>query len=125
MKGVQFGLGFDFGNYFGSQANDAICYEDGKIRTKTNHNGGINGGISNGMPILFQCAVKPTASIYKEQDTVDYQSRQPVKLQIQGRHDPTILHRARVVIDSVTALGLLDLACTKQGTDFMKKEVEA
>ena len=125
VKGVQFGLGFDFGNYFGSQANDAICYEDGKIRTKTNHNGGINGGISNGMPILFQCAVKPTASIYKEQDTVDYQSRQPVKLQIQGRHDPAILHRARVVIDSVTALGLLDLACTKQGTDFMKKEVEA
>ena len=125
IKGVQFGLGFQFSDYFGSQANDAICIQDGKIQTKTNHNGGINGGISNGMPILFQCVVKPTASIFKEQDTVDYQSKQPVKLQIQGRHDPAILHRARVVIDSVTALGLLDLLCQQEATKSIKEEVRA
>lgn len=121
VKGVQFGLGFDFASYYGSQVNDAFCVQDGQIRTVTNHNGGINGGISNGMPIRFQCVIKPTASIFKEQDTVDYQTKEPVRLQIQGRHDPAILHRARVVIDSVTALGLLDLCCTNQAYQGMKK----
>ena len=111
VKGVQFGLGFGFEALYGSQANDPFYVKEGQIKTHTNHNGGINGGISNGMPILLQCVVKPTASIFKKQDTVDYQSKQPVKLQIQGRHDPAILHRARVVIDSVCALGLLDLYC--------------
>ncbi len=125
VKGVQFGLGFDFADYYGSQANDAISFKDGKVVTKTNHNGGINGGISNGMPILFQCVIKPTASIFKEQETIDYQSKQPVKLQIQGRHDPAILHRARVVIDSVTALGLLDLLCEQQAANCMRKEERA
>lgn len=121
VKGVQFGLGFAFASYYGSQVNDAFCVQDGQIKTATNHNGGINGGISNGMPIRFQCVVKPTASIFKEQDTVDYQTKQPVKLQIHGRHDPAILHRARVVIDSVTALGLLDLFCTSKAYQGMRK----
>lgn len=122
VKGVQFGLGFGFSDLYGSQANDPFYYKDGKIKTKTNHNGGINGGISNGMPIVLQSVVKPTASIYKEQDTVDYQSKEAVKLQIQGRHDPAILHRARVVIDSVCAIGLLDLYCTNMATKCMKEE---
>lgn len=120
VKGVQFGAGFDFAKLYGSQANDAFCYENG-IRTKTNHNGGINGGITNGMPICFQCVVKPTPSIYKAQETVDYQSKQPVSLQIQGRHDPAIIHRARVVVDSVCALGLLDLYCEREATLAMRE----
>lgn len=121
VKGVQFGLGFGFAELYGSEANDAFCNRGG-IRTLTNHNGGINGGISNGMPILIQSVIKPTASIFKTQQTVDYLSGQETELQIHGRHDPAIIHRARVVIDSVCALGLLDLYCERQGTLSMRNE---
>ncbi len=115
IKGVSFGEGFGFASLKGSQANDAFEYTD-KIQTKTNHNAGINGGITNGMPILIHTCVKPTPSIYKEQDSVDYQTKENVKLQIQGRHDPCIIHRARVVVDSIVAFGLLDCWMSKQAT---------
>ena len=108
VKGVSFGEGFGFASLYGSQANDAFVYTD-RIQTKTNHNAGINGGISNGMPIIIHTCVKPTPSIFKEQESVDYQTKENVKLIIQGRHDPCILHRARVVVDSMVAFGLLDL----------------
>ena len=108
VKGVSFGEGFGFASLYGSQANDAFVYTD-RIQTKTNHNAGINGGISNGMPIIIHTCVKPTPSIFKEQESVDYQTKENVKLVIQGRHDPCILHRARVVVDSMVAFGLLDL----------------
>lgn len=114
VKGVSFGLGFGFAHQKGSQANDAFAMEDGKIITKTNHNAGINGGISNGMPIIIHTVVKPTPSIYKEQDSVDYSTKQNVKLQIQGRHDPCIIHRARIVVDSVIAFSILDLWMSKE-----------
>lgn len=108
VKGVAFGLGFNFSDYKGSEVNDPIAYENHRVITKTNHNGGINGGISNGMPIKIQTCIKPTPSIYKEQDTVNKDTKQAEKLIIQGRHDPAIIHRACVVVDSVLALAILD-----------------
>lgn len=118
VKGVQFGAGFDLVNSNGSTFNDSFCMENGKVVTKTNNNGGINGGISNGMPILFRCAVKPTPSIYKEQDTVNFKQMKNEKITIQGRHDPAIIHRARVVVDSITALVLYDVLIGRFGTDY-------
>ena len=91
---------------------------DGEIVTVTNNNGGINGGITNGMPLIFSCAVKPTPSIYKKQDTVDFKKKENALLQIEGRHDPAIIHRARVVVDSITALTLCDLLIGRFGTDY-------
>lgn len=109
VKGVSFGDGFGFADLYGSEANDAFIVKDGQIVTATNHNGGINGGITNGMPVVVHTVIKPTPSIYKEQDSVDYLKGEPVRLQITGRHDPCIIHRANVVVESVCALGLLDL----------------
>lgn len=109
VKGVSFGLGFGFANLFGSEANDAILCENDRVKTRTNHNGGINGGITNGMPLLINTCIKPTPSIYKEQDTIHKTTHEAEKLMIQGRHDPAIIHRARVVVDSVLALAILDL----------------
>lgn len=108
VKGVSFGLGFGFSDHTGSEVNDPIAYENNRVITKTNHNGGINGGISNGMPIVIQTCIKPTPSIYKEQDTIHKETKQAEKLIIQGRHDPAIIHRACVVVDSVLALAILD-----------------
>ena len=92
---------------------------DQEIVTRTNHNGGINGGISNGMPVLFRCAVKPTPSIYKEQDTADFFTLTEKKILISGRHDPAIIHRARIVVGCVTALVLCDLLTQRFGTDYL------
>ena len=92
---------------------------DQKIVTRTNHNGVINGGISNGMPVIFRCAVKPTPSIYKEQDTADFFILTEKKILISGRHDPAIIHRARIVVDCVTALVLCDLLTQRFGTDYL------
>lgn len=120
VKGVEFGLGFNYKNEYGSTCNDQFIYEDGKVITKTNNNGGINGGISNGMPVIMRTAIKPTPSIYKEQNTVNLQTGENVSLQIKGRHDPAIIHRARVVVDMMTALALGDLLITNYGTNFLK-----
>lgn len=121
IKGVEFGRGFDFSNLRGSQANDPMSIENGKVVTKTNNNGGINGGITNSMPIIFRCAVKPTPTISKEQETVDFVNMKNTTLAAAGRHDPCIVHRARVVVDSVTALVLCDLLSQKFGTDWLAK----
>lgn len=114
IKGVEFGAGFNLCEMLGSQANDPF-YFDNAVKTKTNNNGGINGGISNGMPIIFKCAVKPTPSIYKKQNTVDISNNENVELEIEGRHDPAIIHRARVVVDSMVAIGLVDLFSERYG----------
>ncbi|MDE7226250.1 MAG: chorismate synthase, partial [Ruminococcus sp.] len=113
VKGVEFGAGFGYADMRGSQANDPFRSSGGKIITETNNCGGILGGITNGMPIIFRCAVKPTPSIYKEQNTVDMRDGSNTTLKIQGRHDPAIIHRARVVADSVTALVMYDFLSAK------------
>ncbi|MBO5744872.1 MAG: chorismate synthase [Clostridia bacterium] len=108
IKGIEFGAGFSFANMKGSEANDPFTINDYKITTTTNNNGGINGGISNGMPIVFRCAVKPTPSIMKEQASVNLMSFENTSLTIEGRHDPAIIHRAAHVITAVTAIAILD-----------------
>ena len=119
VKGVEFGLGFGFADLLGSQANDSFRMENGKVVTATNHNGGINGGISNGMPIQIRTVIKPTPSIYQEQETIDYTAKENTVLTIHGRHDPAIIHRARVVVDSVVAIGLVDLFAERYGYLWM------
>lgn len=119
IKGVQFGGGFDLADARGSDYNDPFYMEEGKVKTRTNNNGGINGGISNGMPILFRSAVKPTPSIFKEQETVDITNGEDTVLDLKGRHDPAIIHRARVVVDSVTAIVLCDILAQRYGTDWL------
>lgn len=119
VKGVEFGGGFALAGLRGSQAGDAFCIQDGKIRTRTNHNGGINGGISNGMPLIFRCAVKPTPTLSREQETVDFQTGEECTLSSRGRHDPCIVHRARIVADSMTALVLSDALTLRFGTDYL------
>ena len=115
-KGVEFGAGFGFAKLRGSQANDPFTMREGRIVTATNRNGGVNGGITNGMPVVFRTVLKPTPSIYKEQHTVDYTTKQDVALQIHGRHDPCIVPRAAVVQNTLAAFGLLDLLTVRYGT---------
>ena len=120
IKGVEFGTGFSMADMRGSEANDAFFCEGEQIKTKTNHNGGINGGITNGMPIVFRCAVKPTPSIYKEQQTVDLYKKENTTIKIEGRHDPAIVHRAAPVVNAITALAVADLLTVRYGTDALK-----
>ena len=119
VKGVQFGKAFEMADGRGSEYNDSFYISDKEIKTKTNNNAGINGGITNGMPIVFSTAVKPTPSIFKEQATVDFIKGEDAELSLKGRHDPAIIHRARVVIDSVTALAAADLLALRYGTDWL------
>ena len=118
VKGIEFGAGFALAEMKGSEANDSFTMNDGKIVTKTNNNGGINGGITNGMPIVFNLAVKPTPSILKEQQTVSFTERKNEALKIEGRHDPAIIRRASVVVDSICALVVADMLSQRYGTDF-------
>ena len=120
VKGVEFGDGFSMAEKRGSETNDAFTLKDGKTTTKTNHNGGINGGISNGMPVVFRCAVKPTPSIALPQESVNAEGTEEEILTLGGRHDPAVVHRARVVVDSVTALVLCDVLAQRFGTDYLK-----
>lgn len=122
VKGVQFGKGFQLCDMPGSEANDPFEVNDGHIVTTRNNNGGINGGITNGMPVVFSCVVKPTPSIYKEQKTVDISSNKNTVLKINGRHDPAVIHRARVVVDSVSALIICDMLSSRFGTDYFLGE---
>ncbi len=113
VKGIEFGEGFDYATMTGSTANDAFCIEEGKVRTKTNHNGGINGGITNGMPVIFRLVIKPTPSIGKPQQTVNIKTMEHTEISVQGRHDPCILQRAVPVVEAGCAIALLDMLKTK------------
>ena len=120
VKGVEFGAGFAIADMRGSEANDPMRMENGKVITTTNHSGGLCGGITNGMPILFRTAVKPTPTIFKPQNTVDFRAKEDTVLKAEGRHDPAIVHRARVVQDAVTAIVLCDALAMRFGTDYLK-----
>ena len=104
VKAVGFGLGTGFAEIRGSQANDPFYMDGGTVRTRTNHAGGINGGITNGMPVTFEVTIRPTPSIGREQDTVDLSTGADAKLSVTGRHDPCILPRAVPVIEAAAAL---------------------
>ncbi|MBQ3058088.1 MAG: chorismate synthase [Clostridia bacterium] len=121
VKGVEFGLGFGIADLLGSKANDAFEISGDMVVTKTNNNGGINGGISNGMPVIFRCAVKPTPTIAQPQSTVNFKENVNAIIESKGRHDPCIVHRARVVVDSMVAITLCDALTAKFGTDWWIK----
>ena len=121
IKGVEFGAGFSLADMLGSEANDPFVVKDGSIQTKTNKSGGINGGITNGMPIIVRSAVKPTPSIYKEQTTVNLSSMKEETQRIEGRHDPAIIHRARAVVDATLAIAVADMLTVRFGSDFLAK----
>ena len=108
VKGVEFGAGFQASKLRGSENNDAFSLEEGEIRTKTNHAGGILGGITNGMPLVFRAAFKPTPSISREQDSFSLSRMEGEKLKVEGRHDPCILPRAVPVVEAAAALVVLD-----------------
>lgn len=108
IKGVSFGSGFDGCSSLGSLQNDAFTMDGDVVKTTTNNSGGIQGGITNGMPLVMQVGIKPTASIYTEQNSVSLSAKEPTKLVIKGRHDPCVALRAVSIIEAVTALVLLD-----------------
>lgn len=111
VKGVEFGAGFSIAAMRGSQANDPIRIEDGRIFTETNNAGGINGGLTNGMPLVVRCAFRPTPSISREQKSVDLLKQENITLRVAGRHDPCVVPRAVPVVESMVAFCILDAIC--------------
>ena len=109
VKGIEFGSGFGAAALRGSENNDPYVFEGGSVVTETNHAGGILGGITTGMPVVFRVAVKPTPSISRPQKTVNLETRQPETLRVQGRHDPCIVPRAVPVVEAVAAIAIADL----------------
>jgi len=113
VKGVEFGTGFDLAAMKGSEANDEYYYDGDLVKTYTNNNGGILGGITNGMPVIFKTAIKPTASIAKSQRTINVSTKNAATLEVKGRHDPCIVPRAVPVIEAVAAMAILELLYNK------------
>lgn len=109
VKGVEFGEGFNITKMNGSQANDDFYIEDGNVKTYSNNNGGILGGITSGMPLVFRTAFKPTPSIYKPQKTINMKTKENTEISIEGRHDPCIVLRAVPVVEAAAALAVLDI----------------
>ena len=113
VKGVEFGAGFGVADMKGSENNDQMRIENGKVVTLTNNAGGINGGITNGMPVTFRCALKPTPSIAKPQSTIDFINNENTQIVVGGRHDPCVLHRAAPVMEAAAAIVIFDILCGK------------
>ena len=109
VKAVEFGVGFGFAAMYGSQANDPLTMAGDRVETTTNHTGGINGGITNGMPIVFSVALRPTASISQPQQTISLSRQENAELVVHGRHDPCVVHRAVPVIEAAAALAMTEL----------------
>lgn len=108
VKGIEFGSGFSGSHMLGSENNDPFTVIDGKVVTRTNHAGGILGGITNGMPVIFRTAIKPTPSIAKQQNSVKLSTLEPTTLRVQGRHDPCIVPRAVPVVEAAAAIAIYD-----------------
>lgn len=109
VKGVEFGSGFQFALMTGSEANDQYHYDNDKVKTITNNNGGVLGGLTNGMPVIFRCVIKPTPSIFIQQNSINLIKCADEKLTIEGRHDPCIVLRVVPVIEAVAAIAMLDM----------------
>lgn len=109
VKGIEFGAGFRISEMTGSQANDAFYADASGVHTKTNHNGGVNGGITNGMPVVFTTGIKPTPSIAKKQETINMKTRENTTITIEGRHDPCIVQRAVPVMEAAAALAACEI----------------
>lgn len=109
VKGVEFGSGFNCANMRGSEHNDSLVFENGKIISKTNNSGGILGGISNGMPVIFKVAFKPTPSINQTQKTINLETKKNARINLKGRYDPCIVVRAVPIVEAVSAIAILDL----------------
>lgn len=112
VKGVEFGSGFSAASMKGSKHNDPIRIENGRVVTVTNNAGGIQGGLSNAMPLIFRIAIKPTSSIAKEQDTIDVNRMQAAKIKVLGRHDPCIAIRVSSIVEAMAAISIADLLIT-------------
>ncbi len=108
VKGIEFGAGFSAAHMRGSQCNDPFRLQDGKVVTESNHHGGILGGISSGMPLVFRVAIKPTPSIAREQCSVDMKNNCETSLSIRGRHDPCIVPRALPCVEAAAAVAIYD-----------------
>ena len=121
IKGVEFGAGFGFADLVGSTANDAFEYKNGKVITTSNNNGGINGGITNGMPVIFNAAVKPTPSISKQQQSINFIKQEDSCLELVGRHDPAIIRRICIVVTSLVAIVVCDQLVQRYGQDYLTK----
>lgn len=119
IKGIEFGSGFAFGSMRGSEANDAFRMREGRVVTETNNSGGVNGGISNGMPVVFNMAVRPTPSISLRQRSVDFVRGEDADIEIRGRHDPAIVRRICPVVTCLTAVVLCDQLALRFGTDWL------
>ncbi len=109
LKGIEFGSGFSGCSMRGSEYNDSYFLDNNKVKTNSNNNGGVTGGLTTGMPLIFRVAIKPTPSVFTEQNSISFSKNENVKLQINGRHDPCILKRALPVVEAVCAFTLLDM----------------
>lgn len=118
VKGIEFGAGFKASTMKGSENNDAFIVENGRVATATNNHGGILGGITSGMPIVFRAAFKPTPSIALEQNSVDLDTLEPAKLVVQGRHDPCVVVRAVPVVEAAAAIAAVDLLLGEKSDDL-------
>ena len=109
VKGIEFGRGFDAARIRGSENNDEYYYDGDVVKTRTNNHGGILGGISSGMPVTFNVAIKPTPSISIEQNSISYSKGEAAKLEVKGRHDPCIVPRAVPCVEAAAAIAIYDL----------------
>lgn len=120
VKGLEFGIGFDAARMRGSQCNDSFTVAGGKIQTVSNNSGGILGGITNGMPLVFQVAIKPTPSISRQQQSISLSQMEEQKLVVRGRHDPCIVPRAVPVIEAAAAIAIYDMILGNTQTNRRK-----